>query len=304
MPDKIVTPIPRLDIISITANDQFVTFGISGDDASVRLAVRDLVSGLHILGAIEARCQFISDELKAAQEDASMLWHEKAQINISIATKEYARLVLVYRYFSQVGATVPNWDFPSTSGFMHPYAWTDDQDGTQHRGAAVLPFYLRAIKELAAKDNSPINIPEYRRPECSLLWSQEEWHAERAKLETGTGGPGFFASSSSSSTSVLSDKANCDRIRHKIDLMVSKNPAMLFGSARDSTTSYLEWVVMACEGGRNPFDPLQVSSDYHLIHPEDRSEFLTLIREYHESWLRLQAEKVPAPAPAFGCEFL
>lgn len=298
MPGEIVR-IPGLNI-NIGANDQSITFRFFGEADVVRLAVRDIVFGLDIMSGIESSIQFVSDEDINARAEASQFWQDSIQIDITIATKEFDRLVLMYRYLVNIGVTI----FDSCDRIveqcqdivMHRYFAVNSQDVA----IAALSEYLRQAKVLAQENNTSMDIPEYPRPECCLLWSQEELKAERAKIAFDTRSPAFFANTSAtrsrSSRDVHQDLQLIKFIKRKIEFMIRKHPEMLH-ARKIPIDSYMDSILEAIKEARNknedPFDLGLAKVRYSLIHREDLAEFLTLIRAYDEPTIMLAAEPPP-----------
>lgn len=293
MPDKVVQTIPGVDF-GFSANDKFVTFRFLGKASSVRIAARDALFGLKIIGGVEGGVRFISDENLASFEDAGQFWGTNAQIDIWISTRAHDRLLLMYRYCHQIGIK-----FSGSAGSMEPgasnssvpffsqperYFWSVvNEDGSVSQACGILSAYLDALKDLAKADTTPIVIPAYPRPECSLLWSQEELDAECARLEA-------ICSCSHTVSSSSSEAVNGDaslriarkaQIKDMIEFMVRKDPRVIYASPAAVRYEYLEWISEAMRRGENPFDPALACERYTYIQRTDMAKFLGLLQEYH-----------------------
>ena len=132
--------VQKLDNLSgvLREDNNYVKISICGPKDQVRMAVRDAIYGLSIVGGIGAKYEHTSELLKM-ESKYNIFDDEDGQIDIRISKNEFDRLVLMFRYCNQIGL----------SDFLNNVTGSD---------------LLTKAKQLAYQNQETLEIKAYIRP--------------------------------------------------------------------------------------------------------------------------------------------
>lgn len=192
MQDRQVERIEGLSL-DFYATDAVVQFQFSGPHDAVRLAVRDLCYGLTHYHSIRAQLEFVSEIAKLNHTHDS---EDIEIINVIVKTSEFNCLVLLFRYWMQLGFPLPNLEeqFQSYATINLHIRWSycaiqsaesddesteDTSDSNDHcvldTGlSTTLLDHLEAVIEYANGDHTPLIIKPYPLTFNRSLWLREE----------------------------------------------------------------------------------------------------------------------------------